>query len=107
MIETTRALFHRLWTKAVGTPDYVKAEWRDLEAAMKAATAPPAPGASSPDDLRALGWTVAVHNDYRLGGDAHTFWLLTHSDGHWLKGEGRTDAEALDQIRSAIRLRTL
>jgi hypothetical protein len=24
--------FHTLWTKAVGTPDYVKKEWLDLEA---------------------------------------------------------------------------
>lgn len=22
---------HRLWTKAVGTPDYVKKEWQELE----------------------------------------------------------------------------
>lgn len=25
------AVFHVLWTKAVGTPDYVKAEWQTLE----------------------------------------------------------------------------
>lgn len=105
MNESTRALFHRLWTKAVGTPDYVKAEWRDLEAAMKAAEAPPAPGAASPDDLRALGLVVAVHNDYRLAGDRHTFWLFTHPDGWWVKGEGRTDAEALDQIRRTLATR--
>lgn len=24
-------LFHQLWTKAVGTPEYVKQEWRSLE----------------------------------------------------------------------------
>ena len=23
-------LFHKLWTKAVGTEDYVKAEWKEL-----------------------------------------------------------------------------
>lgn len=45
--------------------------------------------------LRDAGWMVAVHNDYRLAGVAHTFWLFTHPDGHWAKGEGRTDAEAL------------
>lgn len=28
---TTYQLLHRLWTKAVGTADYVKAEWRELE----------------------------------------------------------------------------
>jgi len=24
-------LLHRLWTKAVGTPEYIKAEWRAME----------------------------------------------------------------------------
>lgn len=27
---STHELFHRLWTKAVGTKDYVKAEWNEL-----------------------------------------------------------------------------
>ena len=26
--------------------------------------------------LRASGWAVAVHNDYRLNGDQFTFWLF-------------------------------
>lgn len=60
---------------------------------------------SRPDDIRSLGWTVAVHNDYRLSGISHTFWLFT-KDGEALKGEGRTDAEALDQIREQIGLPT-
>jgi len=54
-----------------------------------------------PDDLRALGWSVAVHNDYRLNGTRHTFWLLTRGN-ECRKGEGNTDAEALDQIRAAL-----
>jgi hypothetical protein len=54
-----------------------------------------------PDDLRTLGWAVAVHNDYRQDGVPYTFWLLT-KDGRAVKGEGRTDAEALDQIRQTI-----
>jgi hypothetical protein len=29
--------------------------------------------AARPDDIRAQGWDVAVHNDYRLGGVFHTF----------------------------------
>lgn len=58
-------------------------------------------GADTPDDLRALGWAVAVHNDYRLNGDAHTFWLLTKGD-RCVKGEGRTDAEALNMIRGLL-----
>jgi len=54
-----------------------------------------------PDDLRAEGWMVAVHNDYRLKGEFHTFWLMTK--GHLaVKGEGRSDAAALNQIREQI-----
>jgi len=47
--------------------------------------------------LRDDGWSVAVHNDYRLDGVAYTFWLMTKGE-RALKGEGRTDAEALAQI---------
>lgn len=53
-----------------------------------------------PDDLRALGLTVAVHNDYRLRGKAHTFWLFTDDDDLAYKGEGLTDAEALNAVRA-------
>lgn len=56
-----------------------------------------------PDDLRALGWSVAVHNDYRLNGTHHTFWLLSKGN-QCRKGEGHTDAEALDQIRTELKL---
>lgn len=56
---------------------------------------------NTPDDLRAAGWAVAVHNDYRLKGMAHTFWLLTKGD-RFVKGEGRTDGEALAQVRAAV-----
>lgn len=45
---------------------------------------------------------MAVHNDYRVAGQAHTFWLMTHPSGRWLKGEGVTDATALDQIRAVL-----
>lgn len=55
-----------------------------------------------PEDIRALGWAVAVHNDYRLDGVKHTFWLFTKSD-RCMKGEGLTDAEALNEIRAALR----
>lgn len=57
--------------------------------------------ASSPDDLRAQGWTVGVHNDYRLNGVAHTFWLFTKGRA-CVKGEGRSDAEALNQVRQEL-----
>lgn len=55
---------------------------------------------SSPDDLREVGWSVACHNDYRFNGKDHTFWLMTRN-GRSVKGEGETDAIALNQIRSA------
>lgn len=55
--------------------------------------------ASNADDLREQGLMVAIHNDYRTGDGPRTFWLMTHKDGWWAKGEGRTDAEALNEIR--------
>jgi len=56
---------------------------------------------SRPDDLRAAGWSVAVHNDYRLNGRFHTFWLFT-KDGRAVKGEGQSDREALDIVRAGV-----
>lgn len=53
--------------------------------------------------LRQEGWSVAVHNDYRLDGEAYTFWLWTHPNGRYVKGEGRTDAQALDECLRAAR----
>lgn len=44
--------------------------------------------------MRAAGWTVGVHNDYRLNGKAHTFWLWTKGR-QCLQGEGLSDTEAL------------
>lgn len=57
--------------------------------------------ASNPDDIRAAGWVVAVHNDYRLNGVPHTFWLFTKG-GRCVKGEGLADAEALNQVRQQL-----
>lgn len=57
---------------------------------------------STADDLRKKGFTVAVHNDYRMSGTAHTFWLLTHSEGSYIKGEGTTDLEALNNARKLL-----
>jgi len=54
------------------------------------------------DALRARGWVVAVHNDYRLHGELHTFWLFTKGD-HCAKGEGLSDDEALDIVEREIR----
>lgn len=49
----------------------------------------------SVDDARKAGWQVAVHNDYRLRGQQHTFWLFTHPCGLFAKGEGTSDADAI------------
>jgi len=45
--------------------------------------------------MRKNGWTVAVHNDYRDSGVQKTFWLFTHPDGQWVKGEASSDAMAV------------
>lgn len=55
------------------------------------------------ETLRRDGWMVAVHNDYHLGGVFHTFWLFTHPQGVFIKGEGETDNEALMQCIEAAK----
>ena len=40
MNEQAHALLHRLWTKAVGTPGYVKDEWLALEALLQCVQVP-------------------------------------------------------------------
>lgn len=62
-------------------------------------------GSNSPDDLRKLGFTVAVHNDYRMHDTDCTFWLFTKLTNDKLiafKGEGISDIIALDIIREQI-----
>jgi len=53
--------------------------------------------------LRGAGWRVAVHNDYSLNGMDMTFWLLTHPCGVYVKGEGRTDQQALFECERRAR----
>lgn len=53
-------------------------------------------------ELRAAGWKVAVHNDYTLNGESYTFWLFTRA-GRCVKGEGRTDSEAIAIARAAAK----
>ena len=54
-------------------------------------------------ELRAAGWTVAVHNDYRQAGvGLMTFWLFTNPDGRYVKSEGRSDDEVLRSIKYKI-----
>ena len=54
-------------------------------------------------EMFAAGWMVGVHNDYRLGGVFHTFWLFTHPSGHYVKGEGKTYRKALAEAVAAKR----
>ena len=56
-------------------------------------------------EIRARGWMVACHNDYRWHGTFMTFWLFTHPSGHWVKGEGGTDEEAVAKAMSLMRHR--
>ena len=51
--------------------------------------------------IRERGWAVAVHNDYRQDGRAHTFWLFTKGD-HCAKGEGETDGDAVSNALGEI-----
>lgn len=54
------------------------------------------------EDLFKLGYRVGIHNDYVLVGVLHTFWLFTHPNGTYVKGEGLTDEEAcLEALRAA------
>lgn len=59
--------------------------------------------AAKPDDIRAKGWMVAIHNDYRQNGELCTFWLFTQGN-RAVKGEGATDAVALNEIRRKLEL---
>ena len=48
------------------------------------------------DVMRLAGWTVAVHNDFRLSGQKMTFWLWTHAETRrFVKGEGSADLLAM------------
>ena len=40
---STHHLLHRLWTKAVGTPDYDKREWKELESRLIQGSRDPQP----------------------------------------------------------------
>ena len=77
--------------------------WLNEADEKPAAVAPAAPVLHPPqaDVIRSRGWAVAVHNDYRLNGAPHTFWLFTKGSA-CAKGEGRTDDEALAVVQCEI-----
>ncbi len=65
--------------------------------------------ASNPDDIRAAGWSVSGHNDYRQDNASHTYWSFVRTEkgakiGQEVHGEGLTDAEALNSIRGKLGL---
>jgi hypothetical protein len=64
--------------------------WRNTEAAFALLS-----------QLRADGWMVATHNDYRANGVLHTFYLLS-KDGRCAKGEGKTDLAALQELIASL-----
>lgn len=78
----------------------------DIRARYQSAVHQPNGAGASPDDIRRAGWNVAVHNDYRLNGIDHTFWLFTKS-GRCVKGDGRNDLEALNNVRRKLALSDL
>jgi hypothetical protein len=45
-----------------------------------------------PDSLDGID---AAYHEHLSKGGLMTFWLFTHPDGRWIKGEGFTDAEAI------------
>ena len=84
------------------TPHDAPASYTDkLQAAYRARNLETPSG--QPDDIRDAGWAVAVHNDYRLDGVKHTFWLFTKDD-RCCKGEGKSDTEALNDVRKQLLL---
>lgn len=56
------------------------------------------------DKIREQGGMVAVHNDYTLNGEFHTFWLFTFPDRTYIKGEGKGDVEALAAVLGTLEL---
>lgn len=52
--------------------------------------------------IRGKGWSVAAHNDYKVGSVTFTFWLFT-KDIFYAKGEGTTDQMAL--LEASMRIK--
>lgn len=85
------AILVNMPTACQGTPgNGVDAELRALSEALAA--------------IRALGWAVGVHNDYRLDGRSHTFWLFTKGD-RCCQTEClvEDEAAALNRLREQLR----
>jgi hypothetical protein len=83
---------------------YLRAHAERLLSALSAQPHPAGDAIMALSEMRAKGWTVAVHNDYRLDGQPMTFWLFTHeASERFVKGEGPTDWAAVKQALAAAR----
>jgi len=62
-------LFHRLWTKAVGTEGYVKAEWQELEKVISGPAASPTDSIkwSGPTEAQNAGACILCGNAFAVG----------------------------------------
>lgn len=61
--------------------------------------------AASPDDLRALGWSLVAHYDSKKGRHElmWTRWVFTYpGTDRFVSGEGYDDAQALGEIREKL-----
>ena len=56
------------------------------------------------DDIREAGWMLVCHQDYRTESDIrYTSWVFARGK-RCVEGRGRCDAEALNEVRLALRL---
>jgi hypothetical protein len=61
----------------------------------------PKPGDERRDDIFALGWRLALHNEVGLGCNITCHYLFTKG-GRCVHGEGPSDAEALNAVRHKL-----
>ena len=47
------------------------------------------------DMLKERGWLIAVHSQHKRDGLPYSSWLFIHPNGRWIKGEGHSDEQAV------------
>lgn len=57
--------------------------------------------------LRSQGWSLASHQDVKVGGAVTISYLFLHSSGVWVRGEGSTELDALEAVETAAQHRLL
>jgi hypothetical protein len=76
---------------------------KDGDTDLQQVPTPPACLEETLEKIRGLGWTVAVHHDFRQNGELHTYWLFTKR--YWsVKGEAHTDRNALTKVLNEIQM---